>query len=139
VLGDAWSAWRSFHALTPLWRELRPVSAAGDEGRATVRVGWWSPPSLRAVQRQAEIHDALLVLCPHFDPSLRERALAAAVAAGAATERACAQADAVMVMEAVRAHGRAGHAGAAEPVAGPPAEGPEDLVRLSRALRALRG
>ncbi|MER5481102.1 MAB_1171c family putative transporter [Streptomyces sp. NPDC002734] len=138
LLGDAWSAWRSYRALAPLWRALRPVSAAGDEGRAAVRVGWWSPPSLRAVQRQAEIHDALLVLCPHFDPSVRERALAAAVAAGAATERAYAQADAVMVVEAVRAHGRAADAAAADAAAGPPAEGPEDLVRLSRALRALR-
>ncbi|MDH6223378.1 MULTISPECIES: MAB_1171c family putative transporter [Streptomyces] len=140
LLGDAWSAWRSYHALAPLWRELRPVSAAGDDGRAAVRVGWWSPPSLRAVQRQAEIHDALLALCPHFDPVVRERARAAAVAAGAGAERARVAADAVMVVAAVRAHGTAGASAADGPgTAGPPADGPEDLVRLSRALRAMRG
>jgi hypothetical protein len=137
LLGDAWSAWRSYHALTPLWRELRPVSAADDGGRAVVRVGWWSPPSLRAVQRQAEIHDALLTLCPHFDPLVRERARAAALAAGAGTERAGVEADAVMVRAAVRAHGTAGD-GTADGSAVPPADGPADLVRLSRALRALR-
>jgi hypothetical protein len=102
-------------------------------------LGWWSPPSLRALRRQAEIHDALLVLCPHFDPAVRERARAAAVASGAAAERAGAQADAVMVLDAVRAHGAATDADTAGPgTAVPPAEGPEDLVRLSRALRALR-
>ncbi|MEU6159862.1 MAB_1171c family putative transporter [Streptomyces sp. NPDC047130] len=139
LLGDVWLAWRSYHALTPLWRELRPVCAAGEEGRAAVRLGWWSPPSLRAVRRQAEIHDALLVLCPHFDPVVRERARAAAVASGAGAERAGAQADAVMVLEAVRAHGAARDADTAgHGTAVPPAEGPEDLVRLSLALRALR-
>ncbi|GGX95738.1 hypothetical protein GCM10010358_56820 [Streptomyces minutiscleroticus] len=136
-LADGWAARSAYHRLGPLWRELRPVSAHRDRA---VRMSWWTPAGLRVVHREAQIHDGMLALYPYFDAGVRAAARAAALAAGSGADRARAEADAAMVVAALRARtadpeGRV--AGSAEAADAPPglADGPRDLVRISLALR----
>ncbi|MGQ4389752.1 MAB_1171c family putative transporter [Streptomyces sp. SAS_270] len=136
-VGDSWNTWSTYRRLGPLWRELRPVSMHADRA---VRISWWSPAELQVTQRESDIHDGMLNLYPYFDSAVRSGAYDAAVAAGSDPVQAQAEADAVMVTEAVRARaadpeGRV--ISSAEANAAPPSstEGPRDLVRMSIALR----
>ncbi|MBW8738005.1 MAG: hypothetical protein JF621_13035 [Streptomyces turgidiscabies] len=137
-VGDTWSTWSTYRRLSPLWRELAPLSERGDR---TVRIAWWSPVELLVTQRESDIHDGMLSLYPYFDPAVRTRAYDAAGAAGSSPDVARAEADAAMVTAALRARaadpeGRVISAAAAQN-SGPPAAagGPRDLVAMSHALR----
>ncbi|MDW4910900.1 MAB_1171c family putative transporter [Streptomyces sp. ADMS] len=134
---DVWSTWSTYRRLSPLWRELAPLS---DHGDRTVRIAWWSPAELQVTQRESDIHDGMLSLYPYFDPDVRTRAYDAARTAGSSPDAARAEADAAMVTAALRARaadpeGRV--ISTAAESAGPPsaAEGPRDLVGMSLALR----
>lgn len=136
-VGDSWTSWSTYRRLGPLWHELRPVSCVADRG---VRISWWSPVELQVTQRESDIHDGMLSLYPYFDPAVRSRAYAAAVAAGSSPARAGAEADAAMVAVAVRARaadpeGRVISSAAADDAPAASPEGPRDLVRMSIALR----
>ncbi|TPQ23248.1 MAB_1171c family putative transporter [Streptomyces sporangiiformans] len=136
-IGDSWHTWSTYRRLGPLWHELRPVAVPEDRA---VRISWWSPAELQVTQRESDIRDGMLSLCPYFDSEVRARAHDAAVAAGSAPVQAQAEADAAMVAAAVRARaadpeGRV-ISSAATPAAPPAsAEGRRDLVRMSLALR----
>lgn len=136
-VGDVWSTWSTYRRLSPLWRELAPLSDHGDRG---VRIAWWSPAELQVTQRESDIHDGMLSLYPYFDPTVRSRAYEAAVAAGSSPEGARAEADAAMVTAAIRARaadpeGRVINAAATENGPSAPSEGPRDLLAMSHALR----
>ncbi|MDX3748432.1 MAB_1171c family putative transporter [Streptomyces sp. AK08-02] len=137
-VGDVWSTWSTYRRLSPLWRELAPLSDHGDHA---VRIAWWSPAELQVTQRESDIHDGMLSLYPYFDPTVRTRAYEAARAAGSSPDVARSEADAAMVTAALRARaadpeGRIISAAATEN-GGPSsaAEGPRDLVAMSNALR----
>jgi hypothetical protein len=134
-IGDTWSTWATYRRLGPLWRELQSVSG---RGRREVRIAWWAPAELQVTQRESDIHDGMLGLYPYFDPEVRSRAHAAAVAAGSDPAEAQAEADAAMLTAAVRAKaadtdGSVIRAAAATTASASP-EGPRDLVRMSIAL-----
>lgn len=136
-IGDSWTTWSTYHRLGPLWRELRPVADAGERA---VRLAWWQSAQLQVTQRESDIHDGMLGLHPYFDPGLRDRAYAAAVAAGAEPDQARIEADTAMVTAAVRARaadpeGRAIGRATAGTTPTPAADGARDLVRMSLALR----
>ncbi|MEW2120968.1 MAB_1171c family putative transporter [Streptomyces sp. NPDC005474] len=136
-VGDAWSTWLTYRRLSPLWRELAPLSEHGDR---TVRIGWWSPVELLVTQRESDIHDGMLSLYPYFDPAVRARAYDAAGAAGSSPDVARAEADAAMVTAALRARaadpeGRVISAAAENSGPSAAAGGPRDLVAMSHALR----
>uniref|UniRef100_UPI0006E395C6 MAB_1171c family putative transporter n=1 Tax=Streptomyces graminilatus TaxID=1464070 RepID=UPI0006E395C6 len=98
-LGDVWSTWSTYRRLSPLWRELAPLS---DHGVRAGRVAWWSPAELQVTQRESDIHDGMLSLYPYFDPTVRATAYDAALAAGSSPEAARAEADAAMLTAALR-------------------------------------
>ncbi|MBT2470179.1 hypothetical protein J7E97_20440 [Streptomyces sp. ISL-66] len=134
-LSDSMRNWATYRRLGTLWHEVR---TAGPEGAPGVRMAWWSAAELRMIQRESDIHDGFLHLGPYFDQGHRDEALSRALAAGADEETARAVADASMVAAAVRARsadpeGRV--IGASEEGAPQAADGPRDLVRISRALR----
>ncbi|WP_330286546.1 MAB_1171c family putative transporter [Streptomyces sp. NBC_00576] len=136
-VGDVWNTWSTYRRLSPLWRELAPLS---DHGDRAVRIAWWSPAELQVTQRESDIHDGMLSLYPYFDPTVRASAYEAARAAGSSPEGARAEADAAMVTAALRARaadpeGRVISEAAAEDDGPPTAtEGPRDLVAMSHAL-----
>ncbi|MFM9372693.1 MAB_1171c family putative transporter [Streptomyces sp. Da 82-17] len=135
-----WRDWRAYRQLGPLLRELDSASANGPH---EVPLGPFAPLTMRVMQRETAIHDALLRLGPAFDGSVRERAKAAARSAGAAERDAEVEGAAAMI--AVAAHlervapdrpsaGRdvpARPGGAHEPI---PAD-ESDLRRISQAMR----
>ena len=139
-VGDVWCTWSTYRRLGPLWRELR-LDEEHDE--RAVRISWWAPAELQVTQRESDIHDGLLNLYPYFDPEVRARAFAAAVARGSGPDRARAEADATMVTAALRARtddpqGRvitAAAAGADLSSTIASTGGPRDLVGMSIALR----
>lgn len=63
--------------------------------------GWWWLPTNRLTLREANIHDALLRLNPHFGPHVRDQAHADALAAGLPPGDADAVADAAVVVQAL--------------------------------------
>ncbi|ELP68953.1 MAB_1171c family putative transporter [Streptomyces turgidiscabies] len=137
-VGDVWSTWSTYRRLSPLWRELAPLSDHGDHA---VRIAWWSPAELQVTRRESDIHDGMLSLYPYFDPTVRARAYEAARTAGSSPDAARAEADAAMVTAALRARsadpeGRLVNAATTEHD-GPPSatETPRDLVAMSLALR----
>nr|WP_203690301.1 MAB_1171c family putative transporter [Streptomyces sp. SID12488] len=136
-VGDVWSTWSTYRRLSPLWRELAPLS---DHGDRAVRIAWWSPAELQVTQRESDIHDGMLSLYPYFDPAVRTRAYEAARTSGSSPEGARAEADAAMVTAALRARaadpeGTVVNAAATGEGGAPAAEGPRDLVAMSHALR----
>ncbi|MFI1358435.1 MAB_1171c family putative transporter [Streptomyces sp. NPDC020898] len=136
-VGDVWNTWSTYRRLSPLWRELRPLSGHGDRA---VRIAWWSPAELQVTQRESDIHDGMLSLYPYFDPALRTRAYTAALATGSSPAGARAEADAAMVTAALRARaadpdGRVITAATTTADPTSPTEGPRDLVGMSIALR----
>ncbi|MDJ0382690.1 MAB_1171c family putative transporter [Streptomyces sp. G-G2] len=135
-LSALWQTWATYHRLGPLWRELHAVVPHGSRA---VRISWWSPADLRVTQRVADIHDGILHLDPYFDHGLRDRARTAALAAGSGTAQADATAEAVMVSAAIRARAADPEEkviGSADAYTPANAEGPRDLVGISRALRS---
>ncbi|WP_405824329.1 hypothetical protein OG241_45205 [Streptomyces sp. NBC_01390] len=135
---DVWSTWSTYRRLSPLWRELAPLSDHGDHA---VRIAWWSSAELQVTRRESDIHDGMLSLYPYFDATVRTRAYEAARAAGSSPDVARAEADAAMVTAALRARsadpdGRIITAATPEN-GGPPSatETPRDLVAMSHALR----
>ncbi|MEU6406016.1 MAB_1171c family putative transporter [Streptomyces sp. NPDC046985] len=90
---------RDFWCLRPLWRALRVTKASA----ATARFGLWTPLSLRLMQRQQRIHDALRLLGPYFDQDLYRRAYTSA-ALGHAEDRARGIAGALALQAAVSAY-----------------------------------
>ncbi|MGW1894863.1 MAB_1171c family putative transporter [Streptomyces sp. NPDC002004] len=134
-LTETWRNWASYHRLGALWDTLR---RAAPRPGASVPIPWWSAPSLRLTQREADIHDALLALEPYLDPAVRESAWAAALAAGVPTSEARALAEAAAITAAIttRAADSSGEvlvAAEARDTGRPPLQ--RDLVRISRALR----
>jgi hypothetical protein len=89
--------WRRHRQLGSLWHSVKELTKAG---RAT-DVPWWTSPGMRLLQRERDIHDALLTLNPYFDMDVRSSAHTQAVAAGAATHEADATADAAMILAAL--------------------------------------
>ncbi|MEU3777920.1 MAB_1171c family putative transporter [Streptomyces sp. NPDC032472] len=134
-LSDTWQTWTTYRRLGPLWTEVQPCAPSGTP---CVRMPWWSPPELRMIQRESDIHDAFLQLGPYFDERHRDRAYELARASGSDEETARAVAEAVMLTAAVRAR-TADPDGAVivssdeNPTDTP--EGPRDLLRISHALR----
>ncbi|MFD7628797.1 MAB_1171c family putative transporter [Streptomyces sp. NPDC059851] len=136
-LSDHWQTWTTYRRLGPLWDEVQPCAPTGTP---CVKMSWWSPPELRMIQRESDIHDAFLHLGPYFDERQRERAYGLALAGGSDEETARAVGEAAMVAAAVRARaadpegaaidGEEGADGAARAT-----PGPRDLVRVSQALR----
>ncbi|MFI6345720.1 MAB_1171c family putative transporter [Streptomyces sp. NPDC050560] len=88
---------RSYRALGPLWRTLRPLGP----GPVLARVGWWSPYELRLLRRQSEISDGLLRLAPCLDAELRGRVRAQARSAGHADAEARGIAGAADILDAM--------------------------------------
>ncbi len=136
-VGDVWNAWSTYRRLSPLWRELRPLSGHGDRA---VRIAWWSPAELQVTQRESDIHDGMLSLYPYFDPDLRTRAYTAALATGSSPAAARAEADAAMVTAALRARaadpdGMVITAATTTTDPTSPTEAPRDLIGMSIALR----
>ncbi|GAA0273089.1 hypothetical protein GCM10010302_08370 [Streptomyces polychromogenes] len=127
-----WQDWTRYRRLEPLCQlvgGLAPTPAA-------VSVPLLASVGVRRLQRESLIHDGLLTLNPYFDLGLRARALAEAVAGGAAADHAEAGADAVMVLAAVETM-RADPEGrviASSRTLQEPAGEDRDLVRISQAL-----
>ncbi|MET9368577.1 MAB_1171c family putative transporter [Streptomyces griseoflavus] len=90
-------AWADHRRLAPLWSLVRPVPTAPKP--PTV---WWQSPRARLQWREVSIHDALLVLAPYFDHTLRERARDCALHAGRSPHEARLAAEAAMVADAAR-------------------------------------
>ncbi|MFJ9339794.1 MAB_1171c family putative transporter [Streptomyces sp. NPDC101733] len=141
-VSDSWHTWATYRDLGTLWHEVHDCAPPGSPG---VRMSWWSPAEIRVIQRESDIHDGFLRLGPRFDPHHRDAAYERARATGADEATARAVADAAMVAAAVRT-------GAARPPGADgelpvtdragegkrallSADGPRDLVRISRALR----
>ncbi|MEW1638510.1 MAB_1171c family putative transporter [Streptomyces sp. NPDC093801] len=124
-----WTRYRRLEPLSQLVGGLAPTpAAAGVPLLASVGV--------RRLQRESVIHDGLLVLNPYFDLGLRARTLAEAVAGGATGDRAAADADAAMVLAAVKTM-RADperRVIASSRALQEPAGEDRDLVRISQAL-----
>ncbi|MGW3059466.1 MAB_1171c family putative transporter [Streptomyces goshikiensis] len=125
-----------YRQLHPLWRALRSLAPAA----AQARVGRWAPISLRLLQRQQRIHDALLRLAPHFDSSLYQRAYDAARAQyGEETARGIA--GAIAMRAAVASQETTGDA-SSRPVSGQPAQigtyVADHIDSISRAMRRAR-
>ncbi|MER6915633.1 MAB_1171c family putative transporter [Streptomyces sp. NPDC000594] len=94
--------WLRFRRLGPLWRLVHGVST-GDGGGAP---GWSLPlagAGIRLLQRERDIHDALLILNPYFDLSVRAESVVREVTAGASEPEARARAEAAMVVAALAA------------------------------------
>ncbi|MEU3602662.1 MAB_1171c family putative transporter [Streptomyces sp. NPDC006798] len=91
-----WHAGRRYHSLKPLWTELRaeipPVSAAP--------LPWWSPIDLRLLQRERDIHDALLRLTPYLDRRTGETAYQDAIDSRRSPEASQLKADAAVISAA---------------------------------------
>ncbi|AXE23824.1 hypothetical protein C0216_10450 [Streptomyces globosus] len=144
-MSDNWQTWNTYRRLGPLWAEVQPCAPSGTP---CVKMSWWSPPELRVIQRESDIHDAFLHLGPYFDERHRDRAYELAVAGGADEDTARTVGEAAMVSAAVRAHaadpdGRT--IGSREDLPPDTPTGPRDLLGVSQALRdspvvaALRG
>ncbi|MCM2394173.1 MAB_1171c family putative transporter [Streptomyces albipurpureus] len=130
-----WSDERTYRRLGPLLRELRSASASRP---APEMVAPWAPAELRLTYREADIHDHILLLNPYFDHALREKAALAARLHRLPADQVWAIGTAAMLVGAVRARiadpdGTV--VGAAEAYSLESIEKPEDLVRVSRALR----
>ncbi|MER6912019.1 MAB_1171c family putative transporter [Streptomyces sp. NPDC000594] len=132
--GDGRRAALRYLRLGPLARLLR---RSAPPGSSTVAIGRWAPLELRLIRREAAIHDGIIGLRPYYDEGVYADALARALAEGQPPERARVIADAAMIAAAGRA--RAAEPGRTAPVCDgsplQPASGPDDLVRISRALR----
>ncbi|EFL18616.1 MAB_1171c family putative transporter [Streptomyces sp. C] len=133
-VSDSWRTWSTYRHLGALWHE---VQSTAPRGTPCVRMSWWSPASIRVIQRESDIHDGFLRLGPAFDRHHRDTAYEGARAAGADEETARAVADAAMVVAAVRATTAApeGAGSGDEERVALLADGPRDLVRISHALR----
>ncbi|MFD7554228.1 MAB_1171c family putative transporter [Streptomyces sp. NPDC059835] len=98
------SRWRSFQRyqlLQPLWLEIRSqIPATSPEP-----MPWWDPIDLRLMQRERDINDAVLRLCPFFDGTVGAKVYQQAIAQGHAPERAQSEADAAVIARAVIAKG----------------------------------
>ncbi len=134
-LSDSWQTWTTYRRLGPLWDEVQPCAPSGTP---CVKMPWWSPPELRMIQRESDIHDAFLHLGPYFDERHRDRAYDLARAAGSDDETARAVGEAAMVAAAVRAR-TADPDGAVIVSSDEHAQdtpgSPRDLLRISHALR----
>ncbi|GLF96312.1 MAB_1171c family putative transporter [Streptomyces yaizuensis] len=131
--------WLRYRRLGPLWRLLRGVAQGGGRGRSSPLAG----AGIRLLQRERDIHDALLTLNPYFDFAVRARTVARGVAAGIPPPEAEARAEAAMVVAALDAfRADPGHSVIAASRALQEGLGDEsrDLVRVSLALHGmLRG
>ncbi|MEU5159629.1 MAB_1171c family putative transporter [Streptomyces sp. NPDC020875] len=101
-LMSRWHTGRRYHALRPLWNELRPEIPPA----SAAPLPWWSPPDLRLLQRERDIHDALLRLAPHCDRTAGERAYHSALDAGRSPAASRLEADAAVVTAAMIAKTR---------------------------------
>ncbi|MEU6895955.1 MAB_1171c family putative transporter [Streptomyces sp. NPDC046557] len=126
-----WGMFQQFQQLKPLWLEIQ-----SEIPRTRPKpMSWWRPMDLRLMQRERDIHDAVLRLGPYFDASTGRRVYAEALAEHAERRRARGEADASVIAGAVIAKA------AARPAVNPEdrwtltsTEDAEDLVRLSDAL-----
>ncbi|MFG2874601.1 MAB_1171c family putative transporter [Streptomyces sp. NPDC048337] len=93
-----WKNFQRFQLLRPLWEEIQP------EIPATSRpaLHWWNPMGLRLMQRERDIHDAVLRLSPYFDAATGRAVYRQAVAQNAEERHAASQADAAVIAHAVR-------------------------------------
>ncbi|MFD8978921.1 MAB_1171c family putative transporter [Streptomyces sp. NPDC059564] len=124
-----WTRYRRLETLSRLLHGLTPTTAV-------VKIPLLSTMGVRRLHRESGIHDGLLTLNPYFDLALRARALADALAHGAADENAAAAADAVMVIAAVdalRADPERRVIASSRELQPEPGE-KRDLVRISHAL-----
>ncbi|MFJ3222086.1 MAB_1171c family putative transporter [Streptomyces sp. NPDC086783] len=90
---------RRYRQLGLLWHVTRELTGAD---RSTA-VPPWTSPGMRLLQRERDIHDALLALNPYFDEAVRTRAHTDALATGKARQEADAAADAAMILAALDA------------------------------------
>ncbi|AZK97089.1 MULTISPECIES: MAB_1171c family putative transporter [Streptomyces] len=127
-----WRTGRHYHALRPLWTELRPEIPP----TSAAPLPWWSSTDLRLLQRERDIHDALLRLAPHCDRTTAQRAYQSALEAGRSPAASCLEADAAVITAAIVAKTRT-----APPLAPPDrwtvksADTAIGLIRLSLVLR----
>ncbi|MFF1560537.1 MAB_1171c family putative transporter [Streptomyces sp. NPDC058279] len=126
-----WGMFQQFQQLKPLWLEIQSEIPQ----TRPKPMSWWRPMDLRLMQRERDIHDAVLRLGPYFDASTGRRVYAEALAEHAERRRARGEADASVIAGAVIAKA------AARPTVNPEdrwtltsTEDAEDLVRLSDAL-----
>ncbi|MFJ6722328.1 MULTISPECIES: MAB_1171c family putative transporter [unclassified Streptomyces] len=126
-----WGMFQQFQQLKPLWLEIRPEIPR----TCPKPMSWWRSMDLRLMQRERDIHDAVLRLGPYFDASTGKRVYAEALAEHAERRRARGEADASVIAGAVIAKA------ASRPAVNPEdrwmltsTEDPEDLVRMSDAL-----
>ncbi|MEU7067436.1 MAB_1171c family putative transporter [Streptomyces sp. NPDC051578] len=126
-----WGMFQQFQRLKPLWLEIQ-----SEIPRTCPKpMSWWRSLDLRLMQRERDIHDAVLRLGPYFDASTGKRVYEEALAEHAERRRARGEADASVIAGAVIAKATA------RPAVSPEdrwmltsTEDPEDLVRMSDAL-----
>ncbi|MFC9295797.1 MAB_1171c family putative transporter [Streptomyces sp. NPDC057011] len=93
-----WTNYQRFQLLRPLWEEIQP------EIPPTSRppLHWWNPMGLRLMQRERDIHDAVLRLSPYFDAVTGRAVYRQAVAQNTEERQAASEADAAVIAHAVR-------------------------------------
>jgi hypothetical protein len=91
--------WRHYRQLGPLWQATRPLTNVDRVGTLAP----WTSPGMRRLQRERDIHDALLTLNPYFDLNVRAEAHENAIAVGKSPTDADAAADAAMIHAALQA------------------------------------
>ncbi|MDQ8703786.1 MAB_1171c family putative transporter [Streptomyces sp. LHD-70] len=135
-----WRDWRAYRQLGPLLQELDSRSASGPH---EVPLGPLTSLTLRVMQRETAIHDALLRLGPALDARIREQATEAARRDGHGERDAEVAGTAAMIAVAAQlerlapdrqAAGRDDAARPGLPPGAVPAE-EADLRRISQAMR----
>ncbi|MEV6680644.1 MAB_1171c family putative transporter [Streptomyces erythrochromogenes] len=127
-----WKAFQRFQQLKPLWVEIRPEIPP----TSPPPMSWWAPMELRLMQRERDIHDAVLRLGPFFDGATGQRVYEQALARNREHRIALSEADAAVIAGAVIAKGTA-RTSPLDPEdrwTVSSAENSEDLVSMSSAL-----
>jgi hypothetical protein len=91
--------WTRFRKLGPLWYSMRDLVLARGDTRSPLLTS----VGMRLLQRERDIHDALLTLNPYFPADVRSSVRDCALAAGASERDADAEADAAMILAALEA------------------------------------
>ncbi|WP_308403199.1 MAB_1171c family putative transporter [Streptomyces sp. BV286] len=125
-----WNTRREYWALGPLARTLDSVPASS----APVSLGRFAPLDLRLTQRQTIVRDALRHLAPLLDETLREQIREEYLRTGHTPEAAHAHATAAAITNAVDQLSSTSVENR-KPPSRLPADGMDDVIAISRALR----
>ncbi|MFI5868103.1 DUF6545 domain-containing protein [Streptomyces sp. NPDC051546] len=108
-----WRPWRSYRALVPLRRTVRPSESATGQP-VFLELPWYAGPEQRLIHRLTGIQDWMLGLRPYYDDEVREQARRLAEERGASGAEATILGLAAMVRGAAANRARGTKAGPAQ-------------------------